>query len=434
MKKRKFTGVLLLLLLFAGSSGCMISGSALPEEQEMDVFTLLRSDADRMDPDLVPRADLEATADAVNMLAADLYGRVGASRDNFLFSPYSIFTALTMTYAGARGATETEMENALHYPFTGERLHTAAGALDYILDGISADDDEVAVEEGDFVFTSVNSIWGQEGMAFSTPFLDIMAENYGSGLRLLDFAQEPEAGREIINDWVYENTQERIEDLFPPGTIAADTRMVLANAVYFKAAWIHQFQPELTGEYPFYLQTGEQVAVDMMNQQARFGYADGDGWQAVELPYAGYRFAMDIIIPDDFTAFEQSLTGELLDEITNGIAYREILLRMPKFTFTWERGLVDDLTALGMPTAFTPQADFTGLYSGGNLYISEVRHKAFIEVNEEGTEAAAATGVGISLTAMPTEPLPVTVDRPFIFLIRDLETGAILFLGRVLAP
>ncbi len=410
----------------------MISGSALPEEQEMDGFTLLFSDAERRDPDLVPPAELAVTADAIIMLAADLYGRFGTSQDNFLFSPYSIFTALTMTYAGARSTTETEMERTLYYPFTGERLHNAAGALDSILEGNSTDGGED--EEGDFVFTSVNSIWGQEGMAFSSPFLDIMAKNYGSGLRLLDFAQEPEAGREIINDWVAEATQERIEELFPPGTISTETRMVLANAVYFKAAWIHQFQPDLTGEHPFYLQSGEQVSVDMMNQQARFGYAAGDGWQAVELPYAGYRFAMDIIIPDDLSAFEQSLTGELLDEITSAIAYREILLRMPKFTFTWERGLVDDLAALGMPTAFTPQADFTGLYSGGNLYISEVRHKAFIEVNEEGTEAAAATGIGISLTSMPTEPLSVTVDRPFIFLIRDMETDATLFLGRVLAP
>jgi len=282
----------------------------------------------------------------------------------------------------------------------------------------------------------VNEIWGQKDYEFRNEFLDVLAENYGAGLRLLDFVNAPETSRVTINDWVSDQTEGRIEDLIPQGVIDALTRLVLTNAIYFNAAWLNPFNEDITDDSAFYLLDGGEVTVPMMMQSDSFGYAEGAGYQAVELPYDGRELSMVILLPDSgkFEEFEGSLDADLVDTITNDLIYKEIALTMPKFEFESEFSLADTLAAMGMPVAFTGAADFSGMTGNRDLSIAEILHKAFVSVDEAGTEAAAATAVVMNLTAAPGEPVEVTLDRPFIFLIRDIETGAILFVGRVVNP
>ncbi len=260
---------------------------------------------------------------------------------------------------------------------------------------------------------------------------------YDAGLRLLDFAGDPEAARGIINGWVSEQTEGRIQDLLPPRTVDALTRLVLTNAVYFNAAWAEQFDPRETRDGAFYLLDGSQVTVPMMRRTANYGYVAGEGFQAVELPYDGKELAMVILLPNvgRFEEFENSLDAQGVEEILEGLAYREVALTMPRFQVESDFSLVDTLAAMGMPAAFQPgQADFSGMDGSHDLYIGTVLHRAFVSVDESGTEAAAATAVVIGVTALPAPPVEVTVDCPFIFLIRDLRTGTILFVGRVVNP
>jgi serpin B len=366
--------------------------------------------------------------------ALDLYRRIKEREGNLFYSPYSVSLALAMTYAGARGETAHQMAEALHFELPPEELHPAFNALDLELaqrgEGAQGKDGEP------FRLHIVNAIWGQRDYGFQEEFLDVLAENYGAGLRTLDFAGDPEEARATINDWVAEQTEERIEDLLPPGSIGALTRLVLTNAIYFNAAWKHPFEPERTADGPFYRLDGSEVQVPMMHQTEFLGYTEEEGVQVVELPYDGQEFSMVILLPErgTFGAFEDALTAERVDTIVEDLAYRQIKLSMPKFEFDFDLSLVQALQELGMENAFGAEADFSGMTGSPELFISEVVHKAFVSVDEEGTEAAAATAVVIAETAMPEEPLAVDVDRPFIFLIRDIETGTILFAGRIVDP
>ncbi|MDH4268942.1 MAG: serpin family protein, partial [Dehalococcoidia bacterium] len=266
--------------------------------------------------------------------------------------------------------------------------------------------------------------------------LDVLAENYGAGLRILDFITEAEKSRVIINDWVSDQTESRIEDLIPQGAIDALTRLVLTNAIYFNAAWEYPFDKKVTANGPFHLLDGAQVMVPMMKQTESFGYTDGEGYQAVELLYDGGELSMVILLPEagQFAAFEEGLQAQGVSDIISGLQPTEVALTMPKFEFDSDFSLKDTLAAMGMPIAFSGGADFSGMTGNPELFISEVIHKAFVAVDEAGTEAAAATAVIMRLTAVPESVVAVTIDRPFIFLIRDVETGAILFVGRVLNP
>jgi len=288
-----------------------------------------------------------------------------------------------------------------------------------------------------FRLNIVNAIWGQTGYKFLREFLDVLAENYGAGLRLLDFVKAPEESRITINDWVSDQTEGRIEDLIPQGEIDALTRLVLANAIYFNAAWLNPFEEERTQDGPFYLLDGGQVTVPMMRQTELFGYAEGEGYQAVELPYDGSELSMVILLPrpGEFEAFEGSLNAARADAVLKELAHKQVALTLPKFEFESGFRLVEALAAMGMPVAFSDDADFSGMTGNLDLFISAVIHKAFVSVDEAGTEAAAATAVVMEMkAARPTEPVEVTVDRPFVFLIRDIQSGAILFVGRVLNP
>jgi serpin B len=343
-----------------------------------------------------------------------------------------------MTYAGARGETAQQMADTLHFILERARLHPAFNWLNAELakrgEGAQGKDGE------GFRLNVVNAIWGQKGYEFLTEFLDVLAENYGAGLRVLDFMREAEQCRVTINDWVSNQTEGRIKDLIPEGRITEWTRLVLTNAIYFNAAWKYPFEEGVTSDGPFYLLDGGQVTVSMMKQTESFGYTDGEGYQAVELRYDGDELSMVILLPEDgnFEAFEEALNAEQVDTITGGLQNTRVLLTMPRFEFESQFSLKDTLSVMGMPIAFSPyDADFSGMngrLGTERLFISNVMHKAFVSVDEAGTEAAAATAVIVNVTSVPESPIEVTIDRPFIFLIRDIETGAILFVGRVLNP
>jgi serpin B len=338
-----------------------------------------------------------------------------------------------MTYAGARGDTENQMADTLQFYLSQNQLHPAFNSLDQEL----ADRGEGAKgkdEEG-FRLNIVNAIWGQKDYAFLTSFLDTLAENYGAGLRILDFINETEPSRIAINDWVSDETEGRIKDLIPQGAISHETRLVLTNAIYFNAAWQYPFEEDATFTGVFYLLNREEVTVPMMEQQESFSYFEGDDYQAVELPYDGMELSMVVLLPDSgqFEIFEEDIDYQKVKSIIGSLERREVRLTMPQFEFDSSFNLNEALIDMGMPLAFS-DADFSGMTGNRDLLISDVIHKAFVSVDEAGTEAAAATAVVMEMSAMPEKPVEVNLNRPFIFLIRDIETDAILFIGRVMNP
>ena len=395
---------------------------------------VLRSGKERVTSPDVSDADLTRLVEGNSAFAFDLYQALRGEEGNLFYSPYSISVALAMTYAGARSETEQQMADTLKFLLSQEDLHPAFNGLDIELDkrgeGAEGKDDE------GFRLNIVNAIWGQKDYAFLDAYLDVLAENYGAGLRLLDFINETEKSRVTINDWVSDQTEGRIEDLIPSGMITMLTRLVLTNAIYFNAAWEYPFEEDATYNGPFYLLDGSENTVPMMRQTESFKYVEGDGYQAVELPYDGRELSMVILLPDEgqFEAFEGSLDAALVNAIIEDLGSHEVNLTMPRFEFESEFGLKQALAAMGMPIAFTDAADFSGMTGVRDLHIAEVIHKAFVSVDEAGTEAAAATAVIMELTAMPEGPVEVTLDHPFIFMIRDIETGTILFVGRVMDP
>jgi serpin B len=338
-----------------------------------------------------------------------------------------------MTYAGAMGDTEREMAETLHFTLSQERLHEALNALDLLLESRS---EGVGDEDVGFRLNIANAIWGQEGYEFLSEFLDILAQNYGAGLRLLDYVGDPEGSRQTINDWVSDQTEDKIKDLIPPGVIDAMTRLVLANAIYFKANWLHQFEERGTMDGEFTLLDGSIVRVPMMSQVETFRYMEGSGFQAVELPYVGEQMAMVIILPEggEFEAIGRGMSAGTFDQIVADLDFNSLTLTMPKFEYESEFALSKALIEMGMPTAFGEGADFSGMDGTRNLYIQDVIHKAFVAVDEEGTEAAAATAVIIAEMGIMVPEIEMSIDSPFIYAIRDIETGSILFLGRVVDP
>jgi len=385
----------------------------------------------------VPAAGATELADLVGGNTAftfDLYQVLRTEADgNFLYSPYSLSLALAMAYAGARGETGRQMADTLHFSLPQEQLHPAFNTLSQEMDrrvqGAGGTDGR------GFRLNVANCLWGQEGYRFLSEFLDLLAANYGAEMRRLDFAREEKA-RKTINDWVSQQTEGRIQELIPAGILDAATRLVLTNAVYFNAAWARPFDPRRTQDGVFHLLDGSSVRIPMMHQEGSFAYAEGPDYQAVELPYDGHQIAMVILLPaqGQFEAFEGSLAAKRVEGILEGLAERQVALTMPRFEFESGCDLGTALTAMGMPLAFTLQADFSGMTADGELFISDVIHRATISVGEVGTEAAAATAGVMPPSAIPEDLVTVAVDRPFVFLIRDVPTGTLLFLGRVVDP
>jgi serpin B len=402
-----------------------VSGTASAAE-------VVRSDAPR-DPADAEAA--EAAGAAVEAFGADLY-RVLAKQDgNLVFSPYSAAVALAMTRAGAVGETAAQMDAVLHADMAGD-LGAGFNALEQAL-AERPGEYPVGDETVELELATANQLWGQQGFEFEPAFLDRLAASYGAGMRLVDYIEATEEARAAINDWVAEQTRDRIPELIPEGVLDELTRLVLTNAIYLNAPWEHPFDEGGTTAAPFHRLDGSEVEAQLMSLNASLRYAAGSGYQAVELPYAGNALSMVVIVPDEgsFADFEASLDGTTLAEVVDGLGSVEVQLRFPRFEFRTQAALKAALSELGMPIAFTEDADFSAMSPGGDeLLIQDVIHEAFISVDEEGTEAAAATAVIVGVTSAPVETVELTVDRPFLFLIRDSETGALLFMGRVVDP
>jgi serpin B len=393
-------------------------------------------------------AQERATTDLVAGNAAfalDLYGRLRQDTEgNLLISPYSISQALAMTYAGADGQTAEQMAQTMHFTLDQAELPAAFQTLNGVLvsRGTAGEDPERG--ESARALHIANGLWGEQTFPFDPEFSAQLAQYYGAGLQETDFVNAPEAAAEEINDWVAEQTEDRIQNIVPPDAITPLTRLVLANAIYFYGGWEVEFNPRLTENDDFFRLDGTSASVPFMTKERILPYAPGDGYQAVELPYAGSHFAFTVILPDDgqFSAFEDGLDAATLEAALDQLGDRKVRVYLPKFEFEFATGLVEPLQSLGMTDAFDPNlADFSGMLGAGApepLVISNVLHKAFIGVDEIGTEAAAVTAIGSDAGgAAPVEeeePIEVRIDRPFLFAIRDTETGTILFLGRVMDP
>ena len=388
----------------------------------------VRSDKPRLAAQPLDEAGVPQLVDGNTEFALDLYRELLDLGENVFCSPYSISVALAMTYAGARAETEQQMANALHYTLPQAELHRAFNALDQAL--ATRGEGE---SEGAFRLHVANAIWGRRNHSVLDSFLDTLAQNYGAGMRVVEFGRADEA-RRTINQWVSDETESKIQELLPEGSIDGETELVLTNAVYFKAAWKQPFAEARTEDSGFSLLDGSAVSVPMMSQIAELGYAEGQGVQAVELPYAGDELSMVILLPEKgrFEEFAGSLNSSKIAALLQRLAPGGVALTLPRFRFESECELRSAMMALGMVDAFG-DADFSGMDGTHELYIDEVYHEAQIAVDEAGTEATAATGV-VMTKGGPFAEFEVTIDRPFVFLIRDIETGTILFLGHVVNP
>ena len=437
---RKSLRVLLIFLTFVivvGLPGCSDEPADVGEPNPAE----LHSARERVTNVSVSDSDLADLVSGNSAFAFDLYHALAEEEGNLFYSPYSISAALAMTYAGARGETEQQMADTMSYRLPQDRLHPAFNSLDLELasrgkDGVFEDSERIRLN-------IANAIWGQAGYQFAPDFLDLLASSYGAGMRTVNFAEAPEGSRKAINDWVAESTEDRIRDLIPEGGISNDTRLVLANAIYFNARWLSTFNEDLTDDHPFHLLNGGSVNIPMMTKTADFGYVKKEGYLALELPYRAGKMSMLILLPDEgqFNEFGAALDADLVRQALEEMEHSYLDLKVPKFKIESGFNLSETLKDMGMPDAFSGSAaDFSGMDGrkcGKDLRcltISDAFHKAFVSVDEEGTEAAAATGIVMELTGGRPEPKPVVIDRPFIFLIRDIATGAIIFVGRVVDP
>ncbi len=375
--------------------------------------------------------ELMKLAAANNSFALDLYKQLAGQEGNLFYSPYSIFQALLMTYAGALGNTASQMEGTLHLPYSQEQVHAVMNALNKQLEESTQSDGKPVFE-----FNIANALWGQQGYAFQEEFLNVLAANYAAGMQTVDF-KDAEAARSLINLWVAAQTNDKIKDLIPKGVLNDLTRLVLTNAVYFKAAWLNQFDAANTTDGVFYLPDGKEKNVPMMRQTTDMNALANETVQAVELSYEGGRYSMVIMMPAKGTLaeFEAGLDQAALEGIFADLGSALVEFAMPKFKLEASFSLAEQMQALGMVDAFdVALADFTGISGEPDLYIKSVLHKAFVDVNEEGTEAAAATAVVLSQKGMPGERLTITIDNPFLFAIRENGTNTVLFMGRVVEP
>ncbi|MBN2578276.1 MAG: serpin family protein [Pirellulales bacterium] len=369
-----------------------------------------------------------------NAFAFDLYRQLGKEPGNLFFSPASVSIALSMAAAGAKGETQKEMLKALHVGQDAILSHVD-DAYRRLLDDWNS-----AGKKFKFHLHVANRLWGQEGFSFVPGFLTLTKQQYGAELGRVDFETQAEAARREINQWVAEQTAEKIKNLMPPGSVTAATRLVLTNAVYFKGDWMSPFKRSATRDGVFTVSSAEKLKTPFMRQTSRFGYAENDAVQALELPYVGFRLAMVVLLPrkiDGLAEVEKTLDAKSLEKLLSGMEHQEVRVALPKFKLeTPSIKLNGPLEKLGIRKAFTTNADFSGISTEEKLFISGVYHKAFVDVYEEGTEAAAATGMGMAMAAPPPQaPPPVfRADHPFLFLIRDVQNGAILFLGRLEKP
>jgi serpin B len=409
------------------------SGSSDSGQERVAEVELLMSDATRASSPDLDATRVESFGSDNRAFAFDLYQELSDPDKNLFFSPYSISVALAMTYAGAENTTEAEMRTALHFSLPEPDLHAAFDATSRAIQGRAQELRTSSTGDG-FELGIVNQAWGQRGYPFLDGYLDILGAYYGAGLMGVDFA-DSEPVRQTINDWVSEQTNDRVQDLLPEGSITADVRLVLTNAIYFQASWLSKFDPAQTTSGTFHAPSGDRT-VSMMHQSVEASYAEGANYQALELPYVSDAVRMLLILPAEaaFSDVAGQLSDTFFQQVRTDLGTYAVTITLPRFEFESENPLKQPLSALGMPSAFARGADFSGIAGGTEpLWIFEVYHNAFVAVDEQGTEAAAATAVVMGNDAIPPRA-ETTFDRPFIFAIFDQPTGQILFLGQLADP
>jgi len=413
-----------ILSLFLGA-GCVLLAAGCQASESKDL--------DPSAPNAVPAAFVQDNS----RFAFDLYGKAASTPGNLFFSPHSISTALAMTYAGAQGGTREQMRTVLHFSGEDPVLHDGFATL---LGQLAE-----AGNRNGCTLRRANRLWAQQGYPFSGPFLELTRKSYGAEAVTVDYRTNPGVAISAINDWVAKATEKKIQNIVSSDSIKQDTRLVLTNAIYFKGDWKQQFKASQTKEEPFFTAPDTKAPVQLMRQLHSFPYAETDSLQAVELPYIG-RLSMIVVLPkkiDGLPELEQTLALDGYEKWLTTMGSREVALFLPRFRMEYEINLTETLKAMGMSDAFGETANFFGMADMSNpkakeepLYLSAVLHKAFVDVNEEGTEAAAATAVVMSKSAVsiPNPPVVFRADHPFLFLIRDMRSGSILFLGRLVQP
>jgi serpin B len=374
--------------------------------------------------------DVRAISNSNNQFAFDLYGQLRTEESgNLFFSPTSISTALAMTYAGAAGQTEKEMANVLHFRLQDDQIHSAYASLHAILN---------RPEKQAYELRIANRLWGQMGYGFLPDFLATTRKQYGAELAQVDFMRQTEAARQEINTWVEDETKNKITDLIPRSALDSMTRLVLTNAIYFKGKWANPFDKKATKNAPFNLSENGKVEAPLMFQKEKFRYSETDTLLLLELPYVGDDLSMLVLLPkkvNGLPALEKMLSADNLETWSSRLRKQEVQTYIPRFKLTEQFQLNATLSTLGMPSAFQPnKANFSRMNGKSDLFISAALHKAFVDVNEEGTEAAAATGIVVGVTSIQPRPVVFRADHPFVFLIREKNTGSVLFMGRVMNP
>lgn len=421
------------LLVATAATACGVSDEGSPPTTATTADPAPAASALPLRYGTVTERDLDGGADGRNTTAAltsmdefslDLYRAVVAEQGgNTIISPYSVTFALGMVYAGADGATADEMATVLHADsLAPEDWHEGINAYDLTLDARTTGSPTE--------WSAANKVWAAPGLPLLDPYLDVLTSAYGSPVAEADFAAAADAERRVINGWVDERTGGLVDELFAPGTIRTNTRLALVNAVALDAPWEFPFDPAATRTGDFIRSDGSTVAVPMMHYDEFLPSAWTEDVVAVELPYGGGALSMVILVPNDLDRFEAEMTPTSIDSILGQIENGGIHLSMPKWTARTDVRLEETLAGMGMPTAFGSDADFSGMVDGGGLWLDVVVHEAVIEVDEEGTRAAAATGAAMAESHGPT----IDVDRPFLYLIRDTGAGVTLFMGRVVDP
>jgi serpin B len=376
-------------------------------------------------------SDMQILVDGNTAFAIDLYQKIRETKGNHFFSPYSISTALAMTYGGARAETETQMATVLHFNLGQKKLHSTFSELQNHF--------KQTQQEGEFRLNIANALWVEKSYELLSEFLELNQKYYEANLFGVNFINDPEGSRFKINDWVEKKTEEKIKDLLGKGIIDTLTRLVLTNTIYFKAEWTRKFDAKKTNEKDFWMTEEAKTKVQMMTQKSFFGYSENNDLQVLEMPYKGSNLSMIVLLPrtiDGLSELESKLSSQSLKEWTSNLSIKHIEVFIPKFTSTRSFNLNSTLLSLGMVDAFSDSADFSGMEPKKELKISDVVHKAFIDVDEEGTEAAAASAVVMGIKSAPLpEDLPRFIaDHPFLYLIRERITGTIVFMGRFTEP
>ena len=417
-------------------SSCQAGPRADPGARDQGQVRYLRSETKRVAGD--PSGGCRAVVEALQRTGGRLYGAVATADGNLAISPYSVLVALALTLNGAAGQTQQQLVDL----YGGADVDTINAGLNTITSAIDAESGPAQKADGtdtEVVLETANALFGQEDVRFGQAFLDTLAEQYGAGMQAVDYRNEPEAAREAVNAWTAERTRDKIPEILGDGAVDDLTRLVLVNTVYLKAPWERPFEPSATTAEPFTLLDGSTVEVDLMQSLGPIAQAAvvADGWQGVRLAYAGGGLAMTVVLPEEgrFADVEADLVATGVGAYLDALEPTPAIVRLPRWTFRTQAPLVGALQSLGVEDAFEPgRADLSPMTTEEELFISAVAHEVFIAVDEEGTEAAAATAVVAGATSAPVDLLDFVADRPFLFCIHDVELGTPLFLGRVVDP